>query len=218
MSGAMRARRHRLGRSVVATLKMSIAVAVLAAPAGASGADTYHYGFKGQTAEARFVRTEGCVVTEAFVHAVDGRMKPEAGRPEVESSVFVGLTRYDMCTNTPLGFSLGFREDIGDALHIDRLDGATLDTMVPMTNLATNESSTMTVQLQWTGFGESMRARDHILLDYPGFRVNARLSGTSRPASPSGVVSDGTTNYAATTWASGLLSSINDGAVVVSHI
>jgi hypothetical protein len=217
VNGTISARRHRLGRGVVATLGMSIAVAALAAPAGAAGADTYHYSFKGRTAEARFVSIEGCVATEAFVHAVDGRVKQVAGRPEAESSVFVGLTSYDVCTNSPLGFSLGFREDL-DALQIDRLDGATLDTTVTMTRMLTGDTFVMTVQLQWTGFGDTLKARDHIMLDYPGFRVNARESGTSRPASVSGVLSDGTTDHAATPWASGLLSSINDGAVFVSNL
>lgn len=218
MNGTISARRNRLGRGVVATLGMSIAVAALAAPAGAAGADTYHYGFKGRTAEARFVSIEGCVATEAFVHAVDGRVKYDAGRPEAESSVFVGLTSYDVCTNVPLGFSVGFREDLGDALQIDRLDGATLDTTVTMTRMLTGETFAMTVQLQWTGFGETLKAREHIMLDYPGFRVNARESGTSRPAAVSGVLSDGTTDHAATPWASGLLNSINDGAVFVAHV
>lgn len=218
MNGTISERRHRLGRGVVASLAMSIGVAALAAPAGAAGVDTYHYGFKGWTAEARFVSSEGCVVSEAFVHAVDGRVKPDGGRPEAESSVFVGLTRFDVCTGAPLGFSLGFAENLGDALQIDRLNGATLDTTVTMTTLATNATSAMTVQLQWSGFGESVKAREHIMLDYPGFRVNSRETGTSRPASVSGVLSDGTTNHAATPWASGKLSSINDGAVAVLHV
>jgi hypothetical protein len=218
MNGTISASRHRLGRGIVATLGMSIAVAALAAPAGAAGADTHHYGFKGRTAEARFLTVEGCVATEAFVHAVDGRVKHDAGRPEAESSVFVGLASFDVCTGSPLGFSLGYQEDLGDALQIDRLDGATLDATVTMTRMLTGDTFAMTVQLQWTGFGDTLKAREHIMLDYPGFRVNARESGTSRPASVSGVVSDGTTNHAATPWASGLLSSINDGAIFVSNL
>ena len=48
------------------------------------------------------------------------------GRPDAESSVFVAVTSVDICTQQPLGFSLGFREDLGDALDLDRLDAASL--------------------------------------------------------------------------------------------
>jgi hypothetical protein len=32
------------------------------------------------------------------------------GRPDAESSVFVAVTSVDICTQQPLGFSLGFRD------------------------------------------------------------------------------------------------------------
>ncbi len=196
-----------------------MAIAAQAAPAGAGGAETLHYGFKGQTAEARFFTQQGCIGTEAFVHAVDGRVKPGPGRPDAESSVFVAVTRVDICTQQPLGFSLGFREDLGDALDFDRLDGASLAATVQMRDLRTADSAPypMDIQLQWTGIGEPSKAREHIMLDYPGFRVNSRESGTTRAADVTGVVSDGTTNYVSGAWAGGTLSSVAAGQVVILH-
>ena len=47
-------------------------IAAQAAPAGADGVETLHYGFKGQTAEARFYSQQGCMATETFIHAVAG--------------------------------------------------------------------------------------------------------------------------------------------------
>jgi hypothetical protein len=218
MNGTINRRRYRPGRRVVAALGMSIAVAALATPAEAAGADTYHYGFKGQTAEARFVSTAGCVVTEAFVHAVDGRLRLGPGRPEAESGVFLAITRFDMCTQQPISFALGFREDLGESLQIDRLDGASLDTTVDVMDMMTNTTVPVTVQVQWSGTLETFKAREHIKLDYPGYKVNSRQSGTSRSAVVSGVISDGTTNYADAPWASGTLSSIHDGTLAVSHL
>src|SRR5687767_7210482 len=130
VNGTINAPRHRLGRTVAAALGLSFAIAAQAAPAGANGAETLHYGFKGQTAEARFVIQQGCIGTEASVHAVDGRVKAGPGRPDAQSSVFVAVTRVDICTQQPLGFSLGFRENLGDALDVDRLDGSSLATTV----------------------------------------------------------------------------------------
>ena len=141
------------------------------------------------------------------------------GRPDAESSVFVAVTSVDICTRQPLGFSLGFREDLGDALDLDRLDAASLAATVQMRELGTADSApyTMDIQLQWTGIGEPSKAREHIMLDYPGFRVNSRESGTTRAADVTGVVSDGTTNYVSGAWAGGTLNSVAAGQVVILH-
>ena len=55
------------------------------------------------------------------------------------------------------------------------------------------------------------------MVDYPGFRVNSRESGTTRAADVTGVVSDGTTNYVSGAWAGGTLSSVAAGQVVILH-
>jgi hypothetical protein len=75
----------------------------------------------------------------------------------------------------------------------------------------------MDIQLEWTGIGQPFKAREHIMLDFPGFRVNSRGSGTTRAADVAGVVSDGTTNYVSGAWASGTLSSVAAGQVVILH-
>ncbi len=210
--------RHRLGRTVAAALGLSMAIAAQAAPAGANGAETFHYGFKGQTAQATFYFQEGCKATETFVHAVDGRVKVGTGRPDAQSTLFVGVLRFDICTQQVLGRSIGFSEDLGDALDFDRLDGASLAATVEMRDLGTGGAPyPMDVQLQWTGIGEQFKARDHVMLDYPGLRVNSRESGTTRAADVAGVVSDGTTDYVSGAWVWGTLSSINAGEVVILH-
>ncbi len=146
-------------------------------------------------------------------------MKVGAGRPEPQSTLFVGVLRFDIRTQQVLGRLLGFSEDLGDALDFDRLDGASLATTVEMRELGPGGGATypMDLQLQWTGIGEPFNAREHIMLDYPGFRVNARESGTTRAANVSGVVSDGTTDFVAGAWASGTLSSVHAGEVVILH-
>lgn len=205
-------------RLAAVTLGIALATAAQAAPAGADGAQTLHYGFKGQTAEARFYSQQGCLGTEVFVHAVDGRVKVGPGRPDAPSTVFVGVLRVDICTQQVLGRALGFRENLGDALDFERLDGATLATTVQMRDLATgNAPYPMDLQLQWTGIGEPSKAREHIMLDYPGFRVNARESGATRAANVTGVVSDGTSDFVTGAWASGTLSSVTAGEVAILH-
>ena len=116
-----------------------------------------------------------------------------------------------------LRHSLGFVEGMRDALDVDRLDGASLVATVPMRELGTDATYSMDAQLQWSGIGEPFKACEHIMLDYPGFRVNSRESGTTRAADVVGVVSDGTTDYVSGAWAWGTLSSVNSGEVVVLH-
>ena len=46
---------------------------------------------------------QGCTATETFVHAVDGRVKVGAGRPDAQSTLFVGILRFDICTQQVMG-------------------------------------------------------------------------------------------------------------------
>lgn len=100
-------------------------------------------------------------------------MKVGGGRPDAQSTVFVAVTRFDICMQQPMGFAIGFHENLGDALQIDRLDGAALTTTLEMTDMSTGISSSMQVDLRWTGIGGPVKAREHIILDNPGFRLNA---------------------------------------------
>ena len=207
--------KRRLGRTLAVALGVGMAIAAQAAPATAEGAQTYNYSFKGQSVEARFYTQAGCEGTEAFVHAIDGRIKVE-GRPEAQSGVFVAITRFDICTQQHLGSAIGFNPALAaDALEFDRLDGAALEATVQMNEFSPGGSYPVSVQLQWTGVGGTMSSREHTKLESPGFRVNARESGTTRSANVSGVLSDGTVDYTSGAWASGRLSSINAGSVAV---
>ncbi|MGI8807475.1 MAG: hypothetical protein ACR2KK_06480, partial [Acidimicrobiales bacterium] len=76
---------------------------------------------------------------------------------------------------------------------------------VPMRDLGNGAKSSMDVQLTWTGIGEPFKASEHIMLDYPGLRVNSRESGTTRAADVAGA------------WAWGTLSSVNAGEVAILH-
>ena len=108
-----------------------------------------------------------------------------------------------------LAISAAANDNSQGRVKVRRLDAASLAATVQMRELGTADSApyTMDIQLQWTGIGEPSKAREHIMLDYPGFRVNSRESGTTRAADVTGVVSDGTTNYVSGAWAGGTLNS-----------
>jgi hypothetical protein len=49
---------------------------------------------------------QGCTANETFVHAVDGWMKVGPGRPGSQSTLLVGILRFDVCTQQVLGRTL----------------------------------------------------------------------------------------------------------------
>lgn len=83
---------------LIPALALSVLVATPAA-----GAETLHASFKGQFAEAEFSSLDpsGCVVTDVFIFAVDGRVK-ETGHPVVTSSAAISIFQFDHCTGMAL--------------------------------------------------------------------------------------------------------------------
>ena len=210
---------RRLGRTLSVALAVATGISLQAGPAEAEGAEALHYRFHGKVAEAGFYSVDptGCIATDTYVEAVDGRVKFDQGRPDADSVVFVGVARYDNCTQQLVTLATGLLEPPDGALQIDRFEGAALNTDVEMRSLLDGGTFTMRVQLQWTGTGERERAREHLLIDHPGFQLNSRFNGTTRAADVSGVVSDGTVDYADSAFNYGRLSSVNAGETVVIH-
>jgi len=50
---------------------------------------------------------------------------------------------------------------------------------VQMRDLGTGATYQMDLELEWAGIGNPFKAREHIMLDYPGLLVNSRDSGTT---------------------------------------
>ena len=50
--------------------------------------------------------SQGCTATGTFVHAVDGQVTVGAGRPDAQSTLFVGVLRFDICAQQVLGHIL----------------------------------------------------------------------------------------------------------------
>lgn len=209
---------RRLRRAVAVALGTGMAIAAQASPAVAQGAEALHLSYRGNMAEARFIALDesGCVLTDSFVHAVDGRVKMQPGRPDADLVAFVGIARVNQCTQQLLSLAMGTAELTSGAFETDRYDNATLATTVGLTDLIGGSSFVVNVDLRWTGTGERERSREHVIIDHPGFQLNSRMQGTTRHADVSGVITEGTANYAAGD-AHASLSSINAGELVVLH-
>jgi hypothetical protein len=156
----------------------------------------FHSTFKGQAASAFFVSVDpsGCIDTAVSVNAQDEATKVD-GQPGVTSVAFLFISVFDNCTQTSLVSAAGSAALAPDDLIVQKLDSATLDTSIEVDDFASGTTFTVDVSLNWTGVGDQFRGKTHSHFTSPGFRVNSRFDATSRGATASGTVSDGTTNY-----------------------
>jgi hypothetical protein len=128
----------------------------LALPAGAAGAETVHVKFQGQTAQAEFSSTKGCVQTVVYVLASDGRFKTDPGGPQAASGGEVYLSQFDTCTQTRLVDAFGFAALAPDEFQIDeQLTTATLTATIEVSDSTSGTSFPVHASVGWTGFGDT---------------------------------------------------------------
>lgn len=182
---------------LLAVATLTLVLLGLALPARAAGAETLHVQFQGQTAQAEFSTTQGCVQTLVYVLATDGRFKTDPGSPQAASGGEVYLSQFDVCTQTQLVDAFGFAVLAPDEYRIDeQFTTATLTATVEVSDVASGASFPVHVGVRWTGFGDTFsRDERYRRQEAPGVWVNFHQDGTFRQATASGSVSDGTTNF-----------------------
>jgi len=190
------------------------AITASSAPARAA-TDTYRY--KAFNAEASFW-TEGlCSFTSVYVGASEAAVKEGPGKPTAESpQVWVYLSSFDWCAGTDTEAFGGATLAPGAFSH-NKLDAASLDVTVTMIDWATNATFDLTIDLDWTGLGETYRGLDRSHYQGPGFSVNSRWNGTAREATVAGSITDASTDYAAGAEVYGDLSNVTYGATSITH-
>jgi hypothetical protein len=170
---------------------------LVTAPAHAAGAETQHFRFKGQFAEAVFqtVDSSGCIKTIVTIIANDNRIKL-AGQPEAAARGEIDLFQVDNCAGRLLVSAFGLAMLTPDQFQIDKqLNAATLSATIEVTDVVSGNAFPVDVSVNWTGCGDTVSDKSHDHLKEPGFKRNARLTGTVRNATASGSVSDGTSNF-----------------------
>lgn len=206
---------------LLTVVSLALVLLVLALPARAAGAETLHVSFKGQTAQAEFSSTQGCVQTVVYVLASDGLAKTDPGGPEAASAGEVYVFQEDVCTQTQLVDAFGLAVLAPDEFQIDtQFTTATLIATIEVSDFTSGISFPVHVSVSWTGFGDTFSQDDRFHVKTPGFKVNFHLDGTFRQATASGTVSDGTTNFTpepALLTANTRLGSIKVGEVDIIH-
>jgi hypothetical protein len=191
-----------------------LSVAVL--PQGAAAA-TDVFRFKGQSALAFFesVDETGCVYT--FV-AVGGSadQRREGSEATASSWAFVSVDQYDSCTNT---FVFSAYNEARDA-RVDINSALTTGSVVATIDLydyRTGVTTTMAVDVAWTGTGDVFRSTWRESTDGPTIKHIFSGKGTSRVSTAMGSISDGATEYLSGPSTDAALRKLTSGELIIQR-
>ena len=175
--------------------------------------------FRGESVNAFFTNTDGCIETSVFVAATKGDSQSPPGPGSPVSQVVIFISQFDLCTSERLVSAEGVSTvPEADFQVANKLEQATLNTTVTVTDFASNPPATFDVfiDLTWTGIGPLSRQNNNShFITPPDCVIHNRFQGTLRTAEASGSVSDGTMNYTPQPSAEAFIFSANRGTVII---
>ena len=201
---------------------VSLAVLTLApvSVADAASSKVSVVNLRGPLVNATFSVTDpsGCVETDTFVSANLPSYQQLPGRPVTTGVASVSIFEYDACTDTTILDAVGLTEALpAGALQVSKqLDQASLAMTVSMTDIDTNATFDVDVNVAWVGTSAIHRDDENSNDFYGGgCHVLNRWKGSGRTADAWGTVSDGATNYTPTTTQAGEIGFVIDGFEVI---
>jgi hypothetical protein len=188
-------------------LAAAVLLLVLSAPAQAVTLELHHG--KTESADADFFSTSGCIDTGAFVAAddilvgTDQRLgvKQVSVPKDQAADVFLGIFRFDHCTNTDLtdAFEPAIPIPGADFQIADDLSSASLNTTVTVHDFVTDTDLSAAVDVNWTATGAATREGGVGFKEtFPGrdpFIIRIGDTGTRRDAQAAGSVTVGGENF-----------------------
>ncbi|HEX8996455.1 MAG TPA: hypothetical protein VF812_10525 [Ktedonobacterales bacterium] len=155
--------------------------------------------FHGLTAFASFdsLSADGCIDTFALVLASTGFENYPSYQMDRGSSVQVQVGQYDNCNQAPIVFATGLQDNVN--FVIDKsLGTATLDTTVNVSDLYTQASYPVRVNLTWQGYGDTTHTISTIEQHSYLWSFNFHYNGDLRSAQATGSISsDSIADYTA---------------------
>ena len=156
------------------------------------------YNFRGLGTTASFSRVEGCLRTNVDVFTAEAILQTSPGSGDPYSSVNVFINQHDFCTDpeTQVLAAEGVIDLAEADLETDpKLNWATLNTTMSVTNALTGNLFDISINLTWTASAPVTREHSVLHENTPGCIHVNRFVGTFRAAEASGSVSDSTTNF-----------------------
>jgi hypothetical protein len=144
--------------------------------------------YAGQSANAQFFSTDGCITTVVTVAAYDGRIQQQ-GQPTKASAARVAIQQYDSCTQTNPLLADGETVVAPDAFQVNQQrTSATLNSTINVNDYVSKQTLSVAVNLRWTSTGAAVDMHKRYQLSAPGLRIIEHAQGTVQPAGASGIV------------------------------
>lgn len=142
-------------------------------------------------AQALFVSVDsgGCSETSVVIFGAEQTLK-ETSKPTEQPLALVQVFVFDFCSGTVLRNLFGITND-AEVVADRKLNRATVQGTIPVTDDITGATEEVEVDVAWTGFGGLTVASDRFLLRQPGLFVNSQFRATFRGAEASGSIAIG---------------------------
>jgi hypothetical protein len=180
------------------------------------GAPVCH--FKGFTADANYssVDRSTCsngIYTYFAVQVFDGVQINPSSSTTGDPLVYVYFSQYNNCTYSN-NWYYG-ETTTADIKTTGNLGSATVKATVPLADWNQNPGPTVTVDVAWTGFGDTSSVMDVQSRRDGGLMTISRFTASNRMAVVSGTISDGTTAYTIAT--TSVIKDVQSGTVQIEH-
>lgn len=130
---------------------------------------------------------EECMLSVVSFYAGDGMSGP--GKGVATAWINLVVERHNLCTNEMLILADGFaRLDSADIEVTKQLNTALLRGTVDVTDMITGETFAVSLDVAWTGVGNTAYIRRHSQIKKPGFMLNSNGSIAMRGADATGTV------------------------------
>ena len=160
--------------------------------------------------------TDGCIYSNVSVMASTQTVKSSTGGTSTGQYATLSIDRYDNCTWSWLGSLSGSAAIDKNSFQMDKqLNNAHLQINIPVSDWNTGVASNFTVDLTWTGSGELLKGKTRNQYQSPTCKYTYTSSGSSRNATISGSISDGSTEYLNSATATGSLQSVKQGDMMM---
>jgi len=192
-----------------------VAALVLSVPALAGNI----FKFSGLSADAYFSTPDstGCIFTDVFVFASQGKQQSPPGPPGAQSGANIYISQYDICNNyvqllgasgfTPLGS--------GDFQVSKDLGAATLNVTINVYDYVSDTSFDVAVNLDWVGIGDLQKGKSSSQYQSGKCKFHSRWMGSWRFAESTGTISNGVTNFTPDPSVYANLQSVKSGDVTI---
>lgn len=128
-----------------------------------------------------------CMSNSVSFYALDGTSGP--GKGDTIAWISLAIARYNTCTNETLVEAYGFSRLDGASVEVTKhLDTASLQGTVNVTDVFTGETFPVTLDVRWTGVGNTTYIRQRTQIQKPGFTLNSTGSMAVRSAAATGTV------------------------------